>query len=77
MKREIKALPMDRVPMTTTLANPRKTTEKYSQEEKERATLAKGGEAKVIIRALRKPPMAEHMIAMPNALETNPFLFSL
>jgi hypothetical protein len=62
--------------MITTLASPRKTTAKYSQEEKERATLANGGEATVMIRALRNPPMAEHMMAMPRALETNPFLFN-
>ena len=54
--------------MTTTLASPRKTTAKYSKEEKERATLAKGGEATVMITALRNPPMAEHMIAMPRRL---------
>ena len=62
--------------MTTTLARPRKTTAKYSQVEKVRATLAKSGEATVMITALRKPPMAEHMIAIPRALETKPFLFS-
>src|SRR4030043_213817 len=77
MNREIKALPIDRVPMTTTLANPKKTTAKYSQEEKERAILAKGGEAKVIIKALKNPPRAEVMMAMPRALDTNPFLLSL
>jgi len=74
---EIKAVLTDLLSMTTTLTMPMNTTAKYSAEENDRAILAKGGDRRVISTPLATPPMAEHMMAIPSAFETNPFLLSL
>jgi hypothetical protein len=74
---DIKAVLTDLLSMTMTLTMPMNTTAKYSAEENDRAILAKGGDRRVIRTPLTTPPMAEHMMAMPSAFETKPFLLSL
>jgi hypothetical protein len=74
---DIKAVLTDLLSMTMTLTMPMNTTAKYSAEENDRAILAKGGDRRSIRTPLTTPPIAEHMMAMPSAFETNPFLLSL